>query len=96
MSKLVLMRMISVMSQTMFLIEVHDSDAAPIGRSYGDIMVIMPASLDLVENMSSNHLDIWHAFLHVHYPTLPLSAIICHLLIFTICLRGMCLTVWTL
>ena len=43
-------------------IEVRDSDAALVGRSYGDVVVTMLASPDLVENMSSDHLDISHAF----------------------------------
>ena len=71
------------------LIEVHDSDAAPVGRSYGDVVVTMPASPDLVENVSHDHLDTLHVSPSGYHPPLPLSAIIYHSLHVMICLRGM-------
>ena len=44
------------------LIEVHISNVTHVGRSSGDVVVTMLASPDLIENISSDHLDISHAF----------------------------------
>jgi len=71
------------------LIEVHDSDAALVGRSYGDVVVTMPASPYLVENVSPDHLDALHVSPSGSPPPLPLSAILYHSSHVMICLRGM-------
>jgi len=42
-------------------IEVYDFDATLVGRSYEDVVVTVPASPDMVDNISPNPLDAFHA-----------------------------------
>jgi len=42
-------------------IKVHDSDAAPVGRSYTDVVVTVLAGPDMVDNISPDPLDRFHA-----------------------------------
>jgi len=71
----------------------HDFDVTLVGRSYVEVMVTVLASPNLVDNISLDHLIHFMLSLHVHYLALPLSVIICHLLIIMICFKGMCLIV---
>ena len=41
-------------------IEVYDFDATLVGRSYEDVVVTVPASPDMVDNISPNPLDAFH------------------------------------
>ena len=76
-------------------IEVCDSDATPAGRSYVDITTTVPASSIMVDDISLDPLGTLHASPLCSLPPFPLSVIICRLLHVMICLRGVCLTVWT-
>jgi len=40
----------------------HDLDTTPVGRSYVDDVATIPTSPDLVDNISPNPLDLFHAF----------------------------------
>ena len=42
-------------------IEVHDSHATPAGRSFGDVVVTVPAGTDVVDNISPDPLHTFHA-----------------------------------
>jgi len=62
-------------------IEVHDLYKTPTGTSCVDVAVAGAASLDLVNNISPNPLDTLHASSSCSPPSLPLSIVICCLLI---------------
>jgi len=79
-----------------FSIEVHDFDAIVAGMSYMDVEITVQVSSVMDDDVSLDPHDTPHASHYVHCPLLPLTIIICPLLIFIICFRGMCLTVWTL
>jgi len=74
-------------------IELRDSDASLIERSYVNVMLTMPASSDMVGNISHDPMIHYIFPLHVHYPLFPLSVIICYLLNIMLCLRGQRLTI---
>ena len=42
-------------------IKVHDSDATPVGISYGDVVVTVLTSPDVVDNISLDPLNTFHA-----------------------------------
>ena len=42
-------------------IEVHEFDATLVGQSYVDVVVIMPASPEMVDNISPSPLNSFHA-----------------------------------
>ena len=71
-------------------IEVRDYDATPTGRCYVDVVISVPTSSVMVDDVSLHPLDASHASPLCSLPLLSLSVIICHLLIFMICFRGMC------
>ena len=54
-------------------IKVYDFDATLVGRSYMDFVVTIPASPNMVDNVSPNHLDTFHAFPSYSLPSLPLQ-----------------------
>ena len=66
---LVLMRMIFVISQDNVFIKVHDFDATLAVRPYVDVVVTMPTSPDLVENMSPDPFDTFHTSLSCPLPS---------------------------
>ena len=74
-------------------IEVHDFDATLAGRSYVDVAITVPASPNMVDNISLDPLIHSMLHLHVYYAPFPLSVIICYLLNIMLCLREQQLTV---
>ena len=74
-------------------IEVHDSVATLVGMSYVDVVITVPTSSVVVDDVSHDPLTHLMLLLYVHYPPLPPSVILCHLLIFMMHLTGRCLTV---
>jgi len=75
------------------LIEVHDFDATLAERSYVDVMITMPASSDMVDNISTDPLVTLHASPSCSLPSPSLSVITCYFLNIMLCLRGKRLTV---
>ena len=69
-------------------LEVHDSDAIVAAMSYVDVVLTLRTSFVLVDNASLDPFTHLMLPLYVHYPPLPLSVIICHMLISMICLKG--------
>ena len=64
-------------------IEVHDSDANPVERSYGDVVVTMVAGPDMADNISHDPIGTFHSFSSCLLPSLSLkhynlSVIACH------------------
>jgi len=57
------------------LIEVHDFDATVRGMSYVDVVITVPASFDMVDDMSPDPLDIFHAS---PLCSLPSPSLECH------------------
>jgi len=51
-------------------IKVHDSDATPVGRSYGNVVVTMLPGPDMVDNISPNPLDTFYASSSCSLPSL--------------------------
>ena len=70
-------------------IEVHDLDETLVERSCVDIMVAVSPSLDLVDHISIDPLDIFHAFSSRSLPFPPPSLSVAIML----CFRVMRLTV---
>ena len=54
-----------------------------------DVVVVVSRSHDLVDHVSPNPLDIFHASPSCSLPSLPLSVVISQQLILMWCLRGM-------
>jgi len=73
-------------------IEAHDFYATHARKSYVDVMITVPASPDMVDNISPDPLMHPVLPLYAHYPPLSLNATICRLLLIMMCLREM----WTL
>jgi len=70
------------------LIEVHDLDKTLRRRAYVDVVVTIPTSSNMVEDTSLTILIHSMLSLLVYYPPLPLSVVICHLLVIMMHLRG--------
>jgi len=52
-------------------IEVHDFDGTLVGRSYVDVVVIISATPDIVDNIYPEHLETFHTFLSCSLPSPP-------------------------
>jgi len=52
-------------------IKVHDFSATLVGKSYVDIVVTVPASLDMVDNISPDPLDASHVSSSCSLPPFP-------------------------
>jgi len=64
-------------------VEVHDSHATPAGRSCGDVVVTVLAGPHVVDNISPDPLDTFHASSSCSLPSLStehynLSLVACH------------------
>ena len=64
------MRMISVLIRNV-LIKVYDFDAALVGRSYEDVVITVPASFDMADDISPGPLDTPHASPLCSLPSSP-------------------------